>query len=120
MDDRQAVIALTALAQEHRLRIFRLLVCEGPSGLPASQIAEEVGISATSASFHLKELDRAGLLTATRDGRFIRYAVHIDRIRALLTFLTEDCCQGRPELCGSVVAAAASACKPRRKLKANS
>ncbi|SRR5258705_8248186 len=118
MDDRQAVIALTALAQEHRLRIFRLLVCEGPSGLPASQIAGEVGISATSASFHLKELDRAGLLTATRDGRFIRYAAHVDAMRALLTFLTEDCCQGHPELCGSAIAAAAASRRPRRKAKA--
>jgi DNA-binding transcriptional ArsR family regulator len=96
-----AVVALAALAHEHRLRIFRLLVRQGPSGLPAGEIAGRVGISATNTSFHLKELDRAGLVRATRDGRFIRYAVHVDGMRRLLAYLTEDCCQGRPELCGA-------------------
>ena len=52
-------------------------------------------------SFHLKELDRAGLLHATRDGRYVRYAVHVEGMRRLLAYLTEDCCQGRPELCGA-------------------
>lgn len=106
MDDSQTVVALAALAQEHRLRIFRLLVKEGPSGMPAGEIAEEVGISATNVSFHLKELDRAGLLRATRQGRYIRYAVHVEGMRQLLTYLTEDCCQGRPELCGEAFVAA--------------
>lgn len=100
MQDQIAVEMLTALAQEHRIKIFRLLVRAGPSGLPSSEIADCVGISATSASFHLKELDRSGLLVSTRQGRFIRYAVRIETMRGLLTYLTEDCCQGRPELCG--------------------
>jgi DNA-binding transcriptional ArsR family regulator len=69
MDETGIVAALAALAHEHRLRIFRLLVKHGPSGLPAGEIAERVGISATNMSFHLKELDRAGLLRATRAGR---------------------------------------------------
>jgi len=102
LDDKNAVIMLTALAQEHRLKIFRLLVWRGPSGLPAGEIASEVGISSTSTSFHLKELERTGLLTATRDGRFIRYAVNIEGMRRLLSFLTDDCCQGHPEICGDI------------------
>jgi ArsR family transcriptional regulator len=103
MKDKSAVEMLGALAQEHRLKIFRLLVRTGPSGLPSSEIAEAVGISPTSASFHLKELDRARLIVATREGRFIRYAIDVEGMRDLLTFLTEDCCQGRPELCAPLL-----------------
>jgi ArsR family transcriptional regulator len=110
LDDRKAVALLTALAQEHRLRIFRLLVRLGPSGLPAGEIASEVGISSTSTSFHLKELERSGLLEATREGRFIRYAVSVDVMRQLLQFLTEDCCQGHPEICGGVFSSSKSLC----------
>lgn len=100
MNSHDAIRALAALAQDHRLAIFRLLVKQGPAGLPAGEIGERIGISATSASFHLKELDRAGLIEAARDGRFIRYAFKATAMRDLLTFLTQDCCQGRPELCG--------------------
>ncbi len=102
MDDRIAVQALAALANQHRLRIFRTLVQAGPSGMRAGELAERLGIGATSLSFHLKELDRAGLLVATRQGRNIIYAVHIEGMRELLAFLTQDCCQGRPELCGDL------------------
>jgi ArsR family transcriptional regulator, arsenate/arsenite/antimonite-responsive transcriptional repressor len=102
MDETRAVTSLAALAHEQRLRIFRLLVREGPNGLPAGEIAETVGASPTAASFHLKELDRAGLIHATRQGRYIRYAIHVEGMRQLLTFLTEDCCQGQPELCGTI------------------
>ena len=113
MKDQAAIDMLAALAQEHRIRIFRLLVKAGPSGMPATEIAETVGISPTSASFHLKELDHAGLLVATRQGRFIRYAVHVDGMRQLLAYLTEDCCQGQPELCGTTVARARIACSSK-------
>ncbi len=105
MNHAAAVAGLAALAHEHRLRMFRLLVRQGPSGLPAGEIATRVGISATNTSFHLKELDRAGLVRATRDGRFIRYAVHVEGMRRLIGHLTEDCCQGRPELCGEAFVA---------------
>lgn len=111
MNTRDAVFVLAALAHEQRLSIFRLLVREGPSGLPASDIAKAVGASPTAASFHLKELDRAGLIHATRDGRYIRYAVHIERMRQLLTYLTEDCCQGNPEFCGTTFKKIRSVCK---------
>jgi len=100
MENTTAVQALSALANEHRLRIFRTLVAVGPSGLRAGELAGRLGIGPTSLSFHLKELDRAGLLVSTRQGRNVVYAVQIEGVRELLTFLTEDCCQGRPELCG--------------------
>jgi DNA-binding transcriptional ArsR family regulator len=103
MNEGKAVLALAALANENRLRIFRLLVKTGPSGMPAGEIASRTRMSATNTSFHLKELDRAGLLRSARQGRFIRYAIHVDGMRRLLTYLTEDCCQGRPELCGSII-----------------
>ena len=114
MKDTRAVACLAALAHQHRLRIFRLLVKQGPSGMPAGDIADRVGISATNTSFHLKELERAGLLRATREGRHVRYAIHVEGMRQLLTYLTEDCCQGRPELCGETFAAATTVCGPAR------
>jgi DNA-binding transcriptional ArsR family regulator len=111
MNSNDAVIGLAALAHAQRLAIFRLLVKEGPSGLTAGEIAGAVGATPTGASFHLKELDRAGLIHATRDGRYIHYAVHFEKVRQLLTFLTEDCCQGQPELCGSTLKKARKLCK---------
>lgn len=114
MDDAGIVAALAALAHEYRLRVFRLLVKQGPSGLTAGEIAEKVGISATNLSFHLKELDRAGLLRASRHGRFIRYAVDVEGMRRLLTYLTEDCCQGRPEFCGEAFVAASTVCSVKK------
>jgi ArsR family transcriptional regulator len=101
MDILQAVTSLAALAHPQRLEIFRLLVREGPNGLAASELAEAVGASSTAAAFHFRELDRAGLIHSRRDGRYVRYAVHVEGMRKLLTYLSEDCCQGHPELCGS-------------------
>ena len=115
MNDKDAVICLAALAHDQRLAIFRLLVKEGPSGLSAGEIAEAVDATPTGASFHLKELDRAGLIHATRVGRYIRYAVHFDKVRQLLTFLTEDCCQGQPELCGSTIKKVRKLCRGETK-----
>lgn len=110
MENKIAIRALSALAQEHRLAIFRLLVKEGPSGLTAGEIAKAVGISATSLSFHLKELDAASLLRTWREGRYIRSAVHVGGMRQLLTFLTDDCCGGNPEICGEMTGAASDFC----------
>jgi DNA-binding transcriptional ArsR family regulator len=115
MGQTKIVAALAALAHEHRLRIFRLLVKQGPSGLPAGEIADRVAITPTNTSFHLKELDRAGLLRATRQGRYIRYAINVEGMRRLLTYLTEECCQGHPELCGNIFVAASRVCRPRKK-----
>jgi DNA-binding transcriptional ArsR family regulator len=103
MNNNEAIRALSALAQEHRLAIFRLLIKCGKTGLAAGEIGERIGIGATSASFHLKELDRAGLIEARREGRFIRYAFSVGAMRSLLSFLMEDCCEGKPELCGDLI-----------------
>ena len=104
MNKHQAVTSLAALAHEQRLSIFRLLVKCGPNGMPAGKIASAVKSSPTASSFHLKELDRAGLIRSTRDGRYVRYAARYEGMRQLLEFLTEDCCQGSPELCGTAFA----------------
>lgn len=112
MDTLSAIRALAALAQEHRLTAFRLLVKAGEAGLTAGALAEAAGMSATSLSFHVKELERAGLVTQQREGRFIRYRLAVDGMRELLTFLSEDCCGGHPELCGITGVATASACCP--------
>ena len=98
---------LAALAHETRLAVFRLLVTAGPSGLPAGEIAERLGVVASTLSFHLKELDRAGLLRSWRRQRQIFYAADYEGTRALLTFLTRDCCQGHPEICGDLARLAA-------------
>lgn len=99
MKIKQAVIALTALAQESRLKVFRLLVPAGQEGVGAGEIAEQLGIPAATLTFHLKELVHAGLIDSRREGRSIRYFLHVQGMRDLLTFLTEDCCRGDPQLC---------------------
>ena len=99
MKSKTAIDALSALAQETRLAIFRLLVRQGPDGLPAGTIGERLDIPAPTLSFHLAQLSRAGLVASRREGRSILYAADYRGMNALLTYLTEDCCQGRPELC---------------------
>lgn len=99
MEDQEAISALGALAQEDRLAAFRLLMAEGPAGLPSGTVAERLDIQPTRMSFHLTTLERAGLLTARRDGRHIHYAVDYQRMRSLLAFLMEDCCGGNPAVC---------------------
>ena len=99
MKSKNAIEALSALAQETRLAIFRLLVRQGPDGLPAGAIGERLDIPAPTLSFHLAQLSRAGLVASRREGRSIFYAADYRGMNALLTYLTEDCCQGRPELC---------------------
>ncbi|MDX2257298.1 MAG: helix-turn-helix transcriptional regulator [Hyphomicrobiaceae bacterium] len=112
MDETIAVRSLAALANAHRLAIFRTLIQAGPSGLAAGEIAEAVGVGATTLSFHMKELDHAGLIRSWRVGRSIRSAVEVESVRRLFGFLIEDCCQGRPELCGALVGAGPECCAP--------
>jgi DNA-binding transcriptional ArsR family regulator len=100
MEEKEAIKAFAALAQEHRLRVFRLLVRHAPEGLPAGQIAAQLGVPASTMSVHLAQLERAGLLRSWREQRRILYAVETEGIRQVIMFLTEDCCGGRPELCG--------------------
>jgi len=111
MESTHAIEALGALAQETRLDAFRLLMREGPNGLPAGEIARRLDVQPPTLSFHLHHLERAGLLTRHRRSRQVVYAVHVEGVRALLTFLTRDCCQGRPEICGDI-AEAARVCTP--------
>ena len=93
-----AVPLLAALAQETRLSVFRLLVEQGPDGLPAGQIAEQLGISPATLSFHLKELTYAGLTQSRQDGRYVIYSANFKTMDGLLSFLTQNCCAGTP--CG--------------------
>jgi DNA-binding transcriptional ArsR family regulator len=108
MDTNQAIAALAALAQETRLKVFRLLVQTGPEGLAAGEIARTLEVPPATLSFHLNHLETAGLIASERQQRRIIYAADYAGTRGLLRFLTEDCCQGRPELCGDLVAA----CEP--------
>lgn len=95
MESKSAVIALGALAQTSRLEVYRLLVQAGPEGMPASDIAERLGIPANTLSFHLKNLSHAGLVQSRQDGRFVIYSTNYDQMNALLGFLTENCCGGQ-------------------------
>ncbi|MEX0922103.1 MAG: metalloregulator ArsR/SmtB family transcription factor [Rhodovibrionaceae bacterium] len=99
MEENKAIAALGALAQETRLKIYRLLVRAGPLGEPAGGIAATLGLAPATLSFHLKELERAGLVLSRREGRRIFYAPDFPVMTGLLDFLMEDCCQGRSEVC---------------------
>jgi ArsR family transcriptional regulator, arsenate/arsenite/antimonite-responsive transcriptional repressor len=112
MEIKEAVAALGALAQETRLAVFRLLVEGGPQGVPAGRIGEALDVPPATLSFHLKELSHAGLATSRQDGRFIYYAADFERMAALMTFLTRNCCQGMPQECLSVVETALGRCCP--------
>jgi ArsR family transcriptional regulator len=104
MEKQGAIAALGALAQDTRLDVFRLLVTQGPAGLPAGAIAERLNVLPASLTFHLKELQHAGLITQRRLGRQLIYAAEYGAMTDLLAYLTENCC-GRDESC-------APACDP--------
>lgn len=110
MDKKPALEALSALGQETRLDVFRLLVKAGAKGLPAGEIGESLGTVQNTTSAHLKVLSQAGLVRATREGRTIRYSADMTGFRDLLAFLMEDCCAGRPELCRPVIDAVTCRC----------
>ena len=96
MNDTEVVKALGALAQESRLRLFRLLVVAGPEGATPTRMGEALGIAPTSISFHMKELLNAGLVSQVRDGRHIIYRAQVESMNELLGFLTANCCGGEP------------------------
>ena len=110
METSSVVAALSALANEHRLQLFRLLMARGPSGMAAGAIAEAVGISPSSLSFHVGALERAGLLRSWRVQRNVIYSVDIEGMRRVLAFLTEECCDGHPETCGDLAGPWGQAC----------
>jgi protein-tyrosine-phosphatase/DNA-binding transcriptional ArsR family regulator len=102
MESKDAAALFAALAQESRLDLLRLLLAQGATGLPAGEIASRIGLPASTASFHLAALERAGLIQATRQGRQIVYAARLFALRGLFGFLAESCCGGQPELCGDL------------------
>ena len=110
MEKKAALSALTGLSQESRLDIFRLLVEQGPEGLPAGEIAERLRMANTTLSFHLKELSHAGLISGRQAGRFIDYAAEFSAVNGLVNYLTENCCKGA----SCVVACAPSTQRKRR------
>ena len=108
METKDAVPALSALAQENRLEVFRLLVRAGQEGVPAGQIAERLKLAAPTLSFHLAQLKHAGLVQARRDGRSLIYAADYDAMTELMEFLTDNCCAGDAAACRLPV------CEPKR------
>lgn len=105
-----AVDALAALAHDTRLGVFRLLVKAGPAGMIAGAIAEQCRVPPSTMSHHLATLERSGLVQSERQSRLIRYRTDFAGMRRLLTFLMQDCCQGRPEMCSDLMAGIA--CEP--------
>jgi ArsR family transcriptional regulator len=95
METLNASELLAALGHESRLSIYRLLVEAGPEGVNAGSIAEQLGIPAATASFHLSNLSRVGLIKARQESRFIYYATDYGVMDELLAFLTDKCCQGQ-------------------------
>lgn len=109
MESNQVIFALEALAQEHRLAIFRALVQAGPPGLTPSRLSEALDIPAPTLSFHLAQLKHARLVTVTRDGRSLIYVAAYDTMNGLIQFLTENCCAG--------AGCAPASCAPSRPAK---
>jgi DNA-binding transcriptional ArsR family regulator len=110
-----ALTALAALAQESRLAIFRYLVEKGPEGSSVGPIADALSLPAATLSFHLKELSHASLLVSRQEGRFVWYSTNFQTMQGLIEYLTENCCGGRPELCGPACAPAKATAKSTRK-----
>jgi ArsR family transcriptional regulator len=108
MEEQEIVRSLLALGHPLRLRTFRALVVAGRSGMTPGVMAEGLGVGATALSFHLKELMNAGLITQAREGRNLIYRAAFEQMNALLSYLTENCCQG--DACEA--ASSASCCSP--------
>lgn len=110
MKETQALDAFAALSQTARLQMVRNLVVAGADGLAAGAIAESVGVSSSSASFHLTHLERAGLVKSRRESRSIIYSANYKNLAALIGFLMQDCCNGHPEICRPASSVEASCC----------
>jgi ArsR family transcriptional regulator, arsenate/arsenite/antimonite-responsive transcriptional repressor len=117
MEPMDATARLSALAQDARLQVFRLLVKAGREGLPAGEIARTLDTAPNTMSAQLLILSNAGLIQPCRKGRSIIYSVDFDAMSELLIFLTEDCCGGRSEICAPLAAVASRCCKPARRVR---
>lgn len=104
MDTDEAILALSALAQATRLDTFRLLVSREPDGVPAGELARLADIPQNTMSTHLAILSRAGLVRGERHSRSIIYRANLERFREITLFLLKDCCGGRPDICGPILA----------------
>lgn len=113
MQTKQAIAVLSALAQESRLAVYRLLVEHAPDGLAASAIAEHLGLANATLSFHLKELVHAGLITSRQDGRFIYYSPVLEAMNELVSYLTENCCSATGKSCAPAMASKAARSRKR-------
>ena len=96
MNLKDVVTALGALAQGSRLAVYRELVRAGAQGVPAGELADRLGVAPNTLSFHLKTLSHAGLVHTRQQSRFVYYSANYDQMTALVGFLTENCCGGRP------------------------
>lgn len=112
VEEAQALDAFGALSQATRLQMVRTLVVAGPAGMAAGAVGEAVGASSSSASFHLANLERAGLVRSHREARSIIYSANFDGLAGLVEFLMRDCCQGHPEVCAPAAQTAAACCAP--------
>jgi len=112
MDSTAAIAALAALAQTSRLEAFRLLVSREPHGVAAGDLARELAVPQNTMSAHIAVLARAGLVRGDRRSRSIIYRANLERLRELTLFLIKDCCGGRPELCGPLIAGLSPCCPP--------
>jgi len=119
MESTSTILVLAALAQSTRLDVFRLLVEREPEGLAAGEIARALAVPQNTMSAHLAVLSRAGLVTAQRAGRSIVYRADLARLQAVMSFLVNDCCDGRPEICAPLIESITTCCPPKRKRKVN-
>lgn len=115
MKSKEAIVALSALAHEGRLDVFRLLIKAGPEGVSAGEIARKVGVAANTLSAQLLLLSNARLIRARRDGRSIIYSADFENMSGLLLFLTEDCCGGKAEVCAPLAKTVNSCCPPPKR-----
>lgn len=112
METNDALDALSALSQETRLAVFRLLVRREPDGVAAGDLAKTIGVPANSMSVHLGVLSRAGLVSSERRSRSIIYRADLVRFRELMLFMLKDCCNGRSEICAPLIADLTPCCPP--------
>lgn len=113
MESNQAIDVFAALSQSTRLDAFRLIMQHEPDGLPAGEVARLLDVPQNTMSSHLAILTRAGLIESERQSRSIVYRAVIDRVREIATFLVQDCCGGRPELCEPLIAEITPCCPPK-------
>jgi DNA-binding transcriptional ArsR family regulator len=114
MDEMRALDCLAALSQPTRLKAFRLLVAHEPDGIAAGEIARLADVPQNTMSAHLATLAQSGLVNSERQSRSVVYRADLERFKALLVFLLQDCCGGRPDICSPILTAIEPCCPPRK------